>query len=177
MIMLCLSSLYLQMPASVDVLSSQNRLHVSSKLLLASHIGLVYSSLHLSRHRILASLQCQPSFLALTAEVCTVTSCFSMLTWAAVDCSVPLKSVEYQINGQWWSAARSVNNQWPYHRELGDFSFPLPIRVTSVAGEVLEDVVPSSSGQSKVWLPPASVRCTTCHDCIAKWHADCCLQH
>ena len=61
-------------------------------------------------------------------------------------CSVPLKSVEYQINGEWWSAARSVNNQWPYHRELGNFAFPLPIRVTSVAGEVLEDVVPSSSG-------------------------------
>lgn len=59
---------------------------------------------------------------------------------------VPLKSVEYQINGEWWSAARSVNNQWPYHRELGNFAFPLPIRVTSVAGEVLEDVVPSSSG-------------------------------
>lgn len=63
-------------------------------------------------------------------------------------CSVPLKSVEYKINGKWWKAARSVNNQWPYHRELGDFSFPLPIRVTSVAGEVLEDVVPSSSGET-----------------------------
>lgn len=63
-------------------------------------------------------------------------------------CSVPLRSVEYKINGKWWSAARSVNNQWPYHREVGDFSFPLPIRVTSVAGEVLEDVVTSSSGKT-----------------------------
>ncbi|KAL3144188.1 hypothetical protein ABBQ32_003969 [Trebouxia sp. C0010 RCD-2024] len=59
---------------------------------------------------------------------------------------VPLKSVEYNIDGQWWSATRSVNNQWPYHREVGDFSFPMPIRVTSVAGQVLEDIVPSSSG-------------------------------
>lgn len=66
-------------------------------------------------------------------------------------CSVPLKSVEYKVNGKWWSASRSVNNQWPYHREIGDFSFPLPIRVTSVAGEVLEDVVPSSSGLD---MPP-----------------------
>ncbi|KAA6428967.1 MAG: hypothetical protein FRX49_01077 [Trebouxia sp. A1-2] len=59
---------------------------------------------------------------------------------------VPLQLVEYQINGVWWPAARSVNNQWPYHREIGNFNFPLPIRVTSVAGEVLVDTVPSSSG-------------------------------
>ncbi len=65
---------------------------------------------------------------------------------AMVMCSVPLQLVEYQINGVWWPAARSVNNQWPYHREIGDFSFPMPIRVTSVAGEVLVDTVPSSSG-------------------------------
>ena len=63
-----------------------------------------------------------------------------------VMCSVPLQLVEYQINGVWWPAVRSVNNQWPYHREIGDFSFPMPIRVTSVAGEVLVDTVPSSSG-------------------------------
>ncbi len=65
---------------------------------------------------------------------------------AFVMCSVPLQLVEYQIDGVWWPAARSVNNQWPYHREIGDFNFPLPIRVTSVAGEVLLDTVPSSSG-------------------------------
>lgn len=63
-------------------------------------------------------------------------------------CSVPILSVEYEVNGVWWTAARSVNNQWPYHRELGDFSFPLPIRVTSVAGEVITDVVPSATGTS-----------------------------
>ena len=65
---------------------------------------------------------------------------------AFVMCSVPLQLVEYQINGVWWAAARSVNNQWPYHREIGTFNFPMPIRVTSVAGEVLVDTVPSSSG-------------------------------
>lgn len=59
---------------------------------------------------------------------------------------VPLQLVEYQINGVWWPAARSVNNQWPYHREIGNFQFPMPIRVTSVAGEVLVDTVSSSSG-------------------------------
>ena len=67
---------------------------------------------------------------------------------AFVMCSVPLQLVEYQINGVWWPAARSVNNQWPYHREVGNFNFPLPIRVTSVAGEVLVDTVPSSSGMN-----------------------------
>lgn len=59
---------------------------------------------------------------------------------------VPIKLVEYQVQGVWWAAARSVNNQWPYHMEAGAFSFPLPIRVTSVAGEVLTDTVPSSTG-------------------------------
>ena len=69
-------------------------------------------------------------------------------------CSVPISLVEYEINGVWWAAARSVNNQWPYHRELGDFSFPLPIRITSVAGEVITDVVPSSTGTPLPFLSP-----------------------
>lgn len=70
-------------------------------------------------------------------------------------CSVPLQLVEYHINGVWWPAARSVNNQWPYHREIGDFNFPMPIRVTSVAGEVLADTVPSSAGMNHQLNPLA----------------------
>ena len=69
-------------------------------------------------------------------------------------CSVPISLVEYEINGVWWAAARSVNNQWPYHRELGDFSFPLPIRITSVAGEVITDAVYSSTGTPLPFLSP-----------------------
>lgn len=70
--------------------------------------------------------------------------------------------MEYEINGVWWAAARSVNNQWPYHRELGDFSFPLPIRITSVAGEVITDVVPAATGTPLPFLSPSCCSLLSC---------------
>jgi hypothetical protein len=61
---------------------------------------------------------------------------------------VPITAVEVKLNGQWLPLERTVNNQWPYYNTNGPWqsSFPMPIRVTSVTGETIEDAIPSQTG-------------------------------
>lgn len=62
--------------------------------------------------------------------------------------AVPVSDVQIKLGGSWMSLRRSNNNQWAYYSEAGPWqaSFPLPIRVTSVTGETVEDAMASSSG-------------------------------
>ncbi len=61
---------------------------------------------------------------------------------------VPITSVEVKLNGEWLPLKRTVNNQWPYYNTNGPWqsSFPMPIRVTSVTGETIEDSITSTKG-------------------------------
>lgn len=56
--------------------------------------------------------------------------------------------MEVKLNGQWLPLKRTVNNQWPYYNTNGPWqsSFPMPIRVTSVTGETIEDSITSVKG-------------------------------
>ncbi len=63
--------------------------------------------------------------------------------WASLvvsNTAVPVSGVEVRMGGAWQALPRSFNNQWAVH---GDWqaSLPLPIRVTSVTGETVEDAV------------------------------------
>ncbi len=61
---------------------------------------------------------------------------------------VPIAGVEVKLNGEWLPLKRTVNNQWPYYNTHGPWqsSFPMPIRVTSVTGETIEDTITSAKG-------------------------------
>ncbi len=65
-----------------------------------------------------------------------------------VSCRVPITGVEVKLGGEWLPLKRTVNNQWPYYNTNGPWqsSFPMPIRVTSVTGETIEDVITSTKG-------------------------------
>lgn len=62
--------------------------------------------------------------------------------------AVPITDVQVKIGGFWRSLRRSNNNQFAYYSEAGPWqtTMPMPIRVTSVTGETVEDVVASTSG-------------------------------
>lgn len=70
------------------------------------------------------------------------------LMCGAVPRRIPVAGVEVKIGSTWVPLKRSANNQWPYYNTNGPWesSFPMPIRVTSAAGETIEDSVPSSKG-------------------------------
>ncbi|CAL5218467.1 g150 [Coccomyxa viridis] len=61
---------------------------------------------------------------------------------------VPVAGVEIKLGGSWVPLKRSSNNQWPYYNTNGPWqsSFPMPIRITSAAGEAIEDSIPSAKG-------------------------------
>ena len=63
-------------------------------------------------------------------------------------CRVPIASVEIKLQGQWLPMKRTVNNQWPYYNTNGPWqtAFPIPVRVTSVVGEVIEDTITGVKG-------------------------------
>ncbi len=56
--------------------------------------------------------------------------------------------MQVKINDVWVNMKRANNNQWPYYNTNGPWQtgFPMPIRVTSIAGETVEDVITSPSG-------------------------------
>jgi hypothetical protein len=63
--------------------------------------------------------------------------------WATLvisNTAVPVASVEVQMDGAWQAVPRSFNNQWAVHGAW-EKALPLPIRVTSLTGEVVEDKV------------------------------------
>ena len=59
-----------------------------------------------------------------------------------------MAGVEVKLGGSWIALKRSANNQWPYYNTQGPWqsSFPMPIRITSAAGEVVEDSIPDTKG-------------------------------
>ena len=61
---------------------------------------------------------------------------------------VPIASVEIKLQGQWLPLKRTVNNQWPYYNTNGPWqgAFPIPVRVTSVTGETIEDAITGVKG-------------------------------
>lgn len=71
-------------------------------------------------------------------------------------CSVPIKAVEIKIGEGWYSVPRATNNMWPYHKQAGPWSFPMPIRITSIADEVMEDVVTNAPGEARDQCDPHS---------------------
>ena len=56
--------------------------------------------------------------------------------------------MEIKLGGAWLPLKRTVNNQWPYYNTNGPWqtSFPMPIRVTSVTGETIEDAITGVKG-------------------------------
>ena len=62
--------------------------------------------------------------------------------------AVPITEVQAKIGGAWRPLRRSNNNQFAYYSEAGPWQteMPLPLRVTSVTGETVEDVMASTSG-------------------------------
>ena len=67
----------------------------------------------------------------------------SNLHWASLvisNTAVPVAAVEVKLDGAWQTLSRSSNNQWPLHGAW-EAALPLPIRVTSVTGETVEDKV------------------------------------
>ena len=56
--------------------------------------------------------------------------------------------MQVKINDVWVNMKRANNNQWPYYNTNGPWqtNFPMPIRVTSIAGETVEDVITSVAG-------------------------------
>ena len=62
--------------------------------------------------------------------------------------AVPITDVQAKIGGSWRSLRRSNNNQFAYYSEAGPWQseMPLPLRVTSVTGETVEDTMASTSG-------------------------------
>ena len=63
-------------------------------------------------------------------------------------CRVPVANVSVKIGGNWLPLKRSSNNQWPYYNTNGPWqgSFPMPVRITSATGEVVEDSIPNAKG-------------------------------
>ena len=61
---------------------------------------------------------------------------------------VPITGVEIKLGDTWLPLKRTVNNQWPYYNTNGPWqsSFPMPIRVTSVTGETVEDAITGVKG-------------------------------
>jgi hypothetical protein len=71
--------------------------------------------------------------------------------WALVvsNTRVPVASVQIKVDGAWHTPHYTTNNQWVWpgqsvNRKWNDATdFPMPIRVTSVTGDVIEDVIPA----------------------------------
>ena len=59
-----------------------------------------------------------------------------------------MANVSVKIGGNWLPLKRSSNNQWPYYNTNGPWqgSFPMPVRITSATGEVVEDNIPNAKG-------------------------------
>jgi len=62
--------------------------------------------------------------------------------------AVPITDVQAKIGGSWRSLRRSNNNQFAYYSEAGPWqeTMPLPLRITSVTGETVEDSMASTAG-------------------------------
>lgn len=62
--------------------------------------------------------------------------------------AVPITDVQAKIGGSWRSLRRSNNNQFAYYSEAGPWqeTIPLPLRITSVTGETVEDSMASTAG-------------------------------
>ena len=62
--------------------------------------------------------------------------------------AIPITDVSIKLNGAWRPLKRVFNNQFAYYSEAGPWqsAFPLPVRVTSVTGETLEDTIKSAEG-------------------------------
>lgn len=63
--------------------------------------------------------------------------------WASIvisNTAVPVAAVQVNMNGAWQDLTRAFNNQWAVH---GDWrkALPIPIRVTAVTGETVEDAI------------------------------------
>ena len=82
--------------------------------------------------------------------------------WALVvsNSRVPVKDIQIKVDGAWHTPHYTTNNQWVWpgesvNRKWNDAKdFPMPIRVTSVTGETVEDVVPSGGGNGKQQFKP-----------------------
>jgi len=62
--------------------------------------------------------------------------------------AVPITGVQVKLGGAWRALKHTTNNQWAYYSEAGPWqsSFPLPVRVTSVTGETIEEAITSAAG-------------------------------
>ena len=56
---------------------------------------------------------------------------------------VPVSNVSAKIGNSWIPMTRGANNQWAYYNTAGAWeeSFPMSVRITSVAGETMEDII------------------------------------
>nr|QOL01074.1 putative extracellular protein CSOL_007b [Pseudococcomyxa simplex] len=77
-----------------------------------------------------------------------VVSSYYWFSLVVSNTRVPITAVEVKLGGEWLPLKRTVNNQWPYYNTNGPWqsSFPMPIRVTSVTGETIEDTITSAKG-------------------------------
>ena len=58
-----------------------------------------------------------------------------------------MSNVEVKIGGSWLTLPRTNNNQWPYYNTNGPWqkSMPIPVRITSVLNETVEDSITSET--------------------------------
>lgn len=64
-----------------------------------------------------------------------------------------------QLLGAWHTPHYTTNNQWVWpgqsvNRRWAESDFPMPIRVTSVTGETIEDVIPKGGGDGTKQFKP-----------------------
>jgi hypothetical protein len=81
--------------------------------------------------------------------------------WAFVvsNTRVPVKDVQIKVDGAWHSPHYTTNNQWVWpgesvNRRWEATDFPMPVRVTSVTGEVIEDTIPVGGGDGAMQFAP-----------------------
>jgi hypothetical protein len=87
-------------------------------------------------------------------------------------CRVPVDSVQLQIKNLagdfvWVSPRRSQNNQWVWpgdvvQKRWSDSDYPMPIRITSVAGETVQDVITGPGVSTTTLQTPCAVVKSTC---------------
>ncbi len=81
--------------------------------------------------------------------------------WAFVvsNTRVPVKDVQIKVDGAWHTPHYTTNNQWVWpgesvNRRWEATDFPMPVRVTSVTGETVEDVMPVGGGDGFMQFAP-----------------------
>ncbi|KAK9834151.1 hypothetical protein WJX81_003220 [Elliptochloris bilobata] len=77
-----------------------------------------------------------------------VVSTYYWFSLVVSNTRIPVSQVEVKINNVWIKMQRANNNQWPYYNTNGPWQtgFPMPVRVTSIAGETVEDTIAGPSG-------------------------------